>query len=66
MWRRLGTAEDGASAIEYCLLATLVALAAVGAISGVGTASKNNLDKLSETWCAKHLNGQGKGPTRCR
>ncbi len=66
MWGRFQAAEEGASAIEYCLLAALVALAAVGAISGVGAASKNNLDKLSETWCDKHLNGQGKGPARCR
>lgn len=66
MWGHLKASERGASAIEYCLLAALIALAAVNAINGVGAASMNTLNKVSDTWCAKHANGNGKGPARCR
>jgi Flp pilus assembly pilin Flp len=66
MWAHLRVAEDGASAIEYCLIAALIAIAAATAMGGVGAASRSNLDKLSDSWCAKHANGPGKGPAKCR
>ena len=62
----LRAAEKGASAIEYSLLAALIAMAAWAALASVGTASKDTLTKVSDTWCAKHASGPGKGPARCR
>jgi Flp pilus assembly pilin Flp len=66
MWGQLRSAEGGASAIEYCLLAALIALATVTAMQSVGAASMSTLDKVNDSWCAKHANGNGKGPAKCR
>lgn len=37
IWLRLISNEDGATAIEYGLIAALIAVAAIGAMTSVGT-----------------------------
>ncbi|MBW0006806.1 MAG: Flp family type IVb pilin [Sphingomonas sp.] len=39
--------EDGATAIEYGLVAALIAVAAVGAISGLGTKLNTTFNNVS-------------------
>ena len=39
--------EDGATAIEYGLIAALIAVAAIAAMQGLGTQLKGTFDKVS-------------------
>ncbi len=41
--------ESGATAIEYGLIAALVAVAAIGAFTAVGSALKNIFNKVAAT-----------------
>jgi pilus assembly protein Flp/PilA len=40
--------ESGATAIEYGLIAALIAVACIGAITSVGTSIENNFDKAKD------------------
>lgn len=44
--------EKGATAIEYGLIAALIAVAAIGAMQGVGNSLNNTFNNV-----ANHLNG---------
>ena len=44
--------EEGATAIEYGLIAALIAVAAIGAMQGIGTKLSNTFNNVSN-----HLNG---------
>ena len=41
--------EDGATAIEYGLIAALIAVAAIGALTSVGTNLSNKFDTVSSS-----------------
>lgn len=47
--RTLLTHQRGATAIEYGLIAALIAVAAVGAMSGLGTQLKKTFNNSSST-----------------
>jgi len=40
--------EDGATAIEYGLIAALIAVAAIGAMQGIGTKLGTNFNNISD------------------
>jgi pilus assembly protein Flp/PilA len=44
---RFARDEDGITAIEYALLASLIALAIITAVTGVGTALKTAFDNIA-------------------
>jgi pilus assembly protein Flp/PilA len=44
---RFARDEDGITAIEYALLASLIALAIITAVQGVGTGLQNAFDKIA-------------------
>jgi pilus assembly protein Flp/PilA len=44
---RFARDEDGISAIEYALLASLIALAIITAVTGVGTSLKTAFDNIA-------------------
>lgn len=46
---RLFKSEDGATAIEYALIAALVSIVAILAMSRVGNSVKNSYSKVSST-----------------
>ena len=46
---RLLRDETGATAIEYGLIAALIAVAAISAMQGLGTSLKNTFNKTSST-----------------
>jgi pilus assembly protein Flp/PilA len=46
--------EDGATAIEYGLIAALIAVAAIGAMTGIGTSLNSTFTNVSQG-----LNGAG-------
>ncbi len=46
---RFGRDEAGATAIEYGLIAALIAVAIVTAVTGVGTALKNKFNTVQST-----------------
>ena len=50
--RALVKNEDGATAIEYALIAGLIAIAIVAAVTGVGTALKSNFNTISSSVAA--------------
>jgi pilus assembly protein Flp/PilA len=41
--------EDGATAIEYGLIAALIAVAAIGAMQGIGTSLNKTFNNVSST-----------------
>ena len=41
--------EDGATAIEYGLIAALIAVAAIGALQGIGTKLNSTFNNVSGT-----------------
>lgn len=45
--RKMLKNEKGATAIEYGLIAALIAVAAIGAMSSLGTNLKNTFNKVS-------------------
>jgi pilus assembly protein Flp/PilA len=45
--RRFWADESGATAIEYALIATGIAIAIIAAVNGVGTRLKTNLGVIS-------------------
>ena len=47
IFRRLMKSEKGATAIEYTLIASLIAVAAVTVMKAVGTGVKNSLQAVS-------------------
>lgn len=47
LYRKLARNTDGATAIEYTLIASLIAVAAIVAMRGVGTRVTNTLNKVS-------------------
>ena len=47
MWKSLLKDESGATAIEYGLIAALVSVAAIGALSAMGTSLTGIFDKVS-------------------
>jgi pilus assembly protein Flp/PilA len=51
MFRKLFKNEKGATAIEYGLIAALIAVAAIGAMQGIGNSLNNTFKNVSN-----HLN----------
>jgi pilus assembly protein Flp/PilA len=51
MIRKLFKNEEGATAIEYGLIAALIAVAAIGAMQGIGNSLNNTFHNVSN-----HLN----------
>jgi pilus assembly protein Flp/PilA len=49
MFRKLIKNEEGATAIEYGLIAALIAVAAITAMSGIGTQLSNTFTNVSNT-----------------
>ena len=47
MFRRLRTSEEGATAIEYGLLAALIAVAAITALQSTGNSLSTTMNKAS-------------------
>jgi pilus assembly protein Flp/PilA len=45
MLLKFARSESGATAIEYGLIAALIAVACIGVITNVGTGIENNFDK---------------------
>ena len=41
--------EEGATAIEYGLIAALIAVAAIGAMQGIGNSLNNTFNNVSDT-----------------
>ena len=46
MFKKLSTNEDGATAIEYGLIAALIAVAAITAMTSLGTNLGNTFNKV--------------------
>jgi len=46
---RLGQEEDGASMVEYALLAALIAVVVIGAVFLIGNNAKDTLSKVGES-----------------
>ena len=53
--------SKGATAIEYGLIAALIAVAAIGAMKGIGTKLGTTLNKVSNELYATILTGWGRG-----
>jgi len=49
LFKKLRRNEDGATAIEYGLIAALIAVAAITAMQGLGTELKSTFVKTSES-----------------
>ena len=49
IFRRLVTSEKGATAIEYTLIASLIAVAAITAMSSVGTKVNGVMSNVAST-----------------
>ena len=47
MFRKLIRNEEGATAIEYGLIAALIAVAAIAAMQGIGTKLNSTFNKVS-------------------
>ena len=47
MFRKLIRKEDGATAIEYGLIAALIAVAAIAAMQGIGTKLNSTFNNVS-------------------
>ena len=47
MFRKLIRNEDGATAIEYGLIAALIAVAAIGAMQGIGSKLNSTFNNVS-------------------
>ena len=47
MIKRFAKNEDGATAIEYGLIAALIAVAIIGAVSALGDSVSNNFSKVN-------------------
>lgn len=48
MFKKLFKNEDGATAIEYGLIAALIAVAAIGAMGNIGNSLTNTFTNVSE------------------
>ncbi len=49
LMKRFKADEDGATAIEYGLIATLIAVAIVAAVSSLGTATNGMYEEINDT-----------------
>lgn len=58
-WRRLARDRAGASAIEYGILASLVGVAAVGAIEGMGDSFTAMLQTVADAVATAVASGPG-------
>ena len=52
IFRQLGSNRRGATAIEYGLIAALIAVACITALTGVGNALKNTFNNVSNNLTA--------------
>ncbi len=60
MWKKFWTEEDGATAIEYGLIAALVSVAAIGALTTMGDSLETMFSTVS-TEVSNATSGSGTG-----
>lgn len=58
---RLARNEDGATAIEYGLLAALIAVVIIAALSGIGEQLTNTFEKVETELKTANTSGSGGG-----